>query len=65
MRVFYLDDKGAGAGGRKDWWYSNLDKVLHWWENSVCGIRGSDSLAMFWRTCHSDDLDMVRAFDLL
>ncbi len=51
----------------KDWWYENLneDKDEKWWGNGVCGIRGSESMAMFWRMYHSDNLDMVQAFELL
>eukprot|EP00928_Gymnodinium_smaydae_P088237 TRINITY_DN72348_c0_g1_i1.p1 TRINITY_DN72348_c0_g1~~TRINITY_DN72348_c0_g1_i1.p1 ORF type:complete len:688 (+),score=61.94 TRINITY_DN72348_c0_g1_i1:61-2124(+) len=62
---FMLTPKQLVPVDGKRWWYSNLEATMLWWGNGFCGIRGSDSLAMFWRMYHSDALDMVDAFELL
>jgi FkbM family methyltransferase len=47
-------------------WYHKMDNFTGgWWGNGLCGIGGSKSMKMMWRSYHSDDLQMVNSYDLL
>ena len=50
----------------KDWWYQHLKNYTgFWWGNCVCGIRGSQSMAMLWRMYHSDHVRLANSYEVM
>ncbi|CAB9503896.1 expressed unknown protein [Seminavis robusta] len=47
-------------------WYKHMNNfTIYWWGNALCGISGSKTMAMLWRSYHSDDLKLASSYEVL